>query len=79
MKDAGYETLADVFDGLGLPRIAPANMLVGDIAILPGEEGFDAVVISAGNKLLGWHPDDESGLQPIAEAMAQVTGAWRCG
>lgn len=79
MKDAGYATIADIFDGLGLPRIAPARMKVGDIAILPGEDGWDAVVISAGGKLLGWHGASEDGLQPIGEAVAQITGAWDCG
>lgn len=79
MTEAGYQSIADIFDGLGLPRIAPARMKLGDIAILPGEDGWDAVVISAGNKLLGWHGADDSGLVPIADAFEHITGAWDCG
>lgn len=77
MVKAGYADMAAIFDGLGLQRIPPAQMLVGDIAVLPGEDGFDAIVICAGGKLLGWHGSDMSKLQPIADAMASATGAWR--
>ena len=77
MKAKGYETLADIFDSLGLVRIAPAAMLVGDLAMLPGEDGFDAIVISAGGKLLGWHGADLSRPTSIGEAVAHVTVAWR--
>lgn len=76
MKAGGYETLADIFDGLSLPRIAPAAMLVGDLAMLPGEDGFDAIVICAGGKLLGWHGLADE-LTVIGEAVAHVTAAWR--
>ena len=76
MQGAGYETLADIFDGLSLPRIAPAAMLVGDLAMLPGEVGYDAIVICAGGKLLGWHGAADE-LTVIGEAVAHVTAAWR--
>jgi hypothetical protein len=78
MDAAGYADMAAIFDGLGLVRIPPLAMLVGDLAVLPGDDGdFDAVVINAGGKLLGWHGADASRVQPIGEAMAHVTGAWR--
>lgn len=77
MVKAGYPDMAAIFDSLGLARISPAAMLVGDIATLPGEDGFDAIVICAGGKLLGWHGSDLSRLQPIGEAMADVIAAWR--
>lgn len=76
MAANGYETVADIFDQLGLERIAPAAMLVGDLAVLPGEDGFDAVVICAGGKLLGWHGAADE-LTVIGEAVAHVTAAWR--
>lgn len=76
MTTNGYETVADIFDGLGLPRIAPAAMLVGDLAMLPGEDGFDAVVICVGGKLMGWHGAAEK-LAIIGEAVGQVSAAWR--
>lgn len=77
MDANGYQTVADIFDGLGLARIAPAAMLVGDLAILPGEDGFDAVVICVGGKLLGWHGIDLSQPKIIGEAVAHITAAWR--
>lgn len=76
MKAAGYETLSDLFDSL-LTRIAPAAMLVGDLAIFPGEPPFDAVVVSAGSgMMLGWHGADLSRLHNIVET-GDIVAAWR--
>ena len=76
MAANGYETVADIFDGLGLMRIPPAAMLVGDLAILPGEDGFDAVVVCVGGKLMGWHGAADK-LVMIGEAVGSITAAWR--
>ena len=76
MTAGGYQSVADIFDQLGLQRIAPAAMLVGDLAMLPGEDGFDAIVICAGGKLLGWHGAADE-LTVIGEAVAHITAAWR--
>lgn len=61
LKKAGHASLMQLIDTL-LPRIAPARMLVGDVALLPGESGdgkrseLDTVVIHVGGgKVLGWH------------------------
>jgi hypothetical protein len=61
LRSMGFETLEELFDSL-LPRIAPAFMLPGDVAVVAAEEGAPAwevgtVVISIGRKFLGWHPD----------------------
>jgi hypothetical protein len=78
MAAAGYADMAAIFDGLGLVRIPPLAMLVGDLAVLPGDEGgFEAIAVSAGGMLLGWHGADLSRVQPIGEAIAKVTAAWR--
>lgn len=79
MERAGFSGLSDILDGQGLERIAPARMSVGDVALLPGDEHFEALVICAGGKLLGWHSDapEGSGLVVIANALGQATGAWR--
>ena len=76
MEAAGYQTMADIFDGLGLERITPAAMLVGDLAVLPGDGGFDAIVICAGNKMIGWHGAADN-LTMIGEAVGSITVAWR--
>nr|WP_232307502.1 hypothetical protein [Sphingobium chungbukense] len=59
-----------------LPRIAPAEMLVGDIAILPGDEGMEGIVISAGGKLIGYNEDAPDGVKPLM-ALVPLPAAWR--
>lgn len=76
MKAAGFEALSDLFDSL-LTRIAPASMLIGDLALFPGEPPFDSVVVSAGSgMMLGWHGTDLSRLHNIVET-GDVVAAWR--
>jgi hypothetical protein len=58
-------------------RIAPAAMIVGDLGILPGEDGLDAVVIAAGHKVIGWHGSDLSRLQVIEVSRGDLIAAWR--
>lgn len=72
----GWDSTADMLDSL-LPRIAPAQMLLGDIATAPGLEGLDAIVICAGpRKLMGWHETAE-GLVVIDIGPGDLLGAWR--
>lgn len=55
MKRLGYETLADAVDALGLPRIAPAMALPGDILSLRSKEGDVALTVAVGNgRVLGF-------------------------
>ena len=65
--------LEALLDGL-LPRIAPAAMWLGDIALLEGEGGIDAVMFNVGGKLAGWHESAERMVNVTALA---VKGAWR--
>lgn len=77
LKAAGHLTLEALLDSL-FERIAPARMLLGDLATLPGEGPFPAVMIfDGGAKLLGWHDADPSGIKPVSRAMGDVQGAWR--
>lgn len=73
MKKAGYASLENLLDTL-LPRIAPAAMLVGDLALMEGEPPFDAIVIAAGHKVFGFH-EDVDGLAVIADPIFKA--AWR--
>jgi hypothetical protein len=76
LKRAGYDTLADALDGLGLERIAPAAARVADIVMIPGEAPLDgALTVAVGNgRVLGFHEDAEGAeiLQPV-----DFLGAWR--
>lgn len=74
----GHSDLISLLDSL-LPRIAPAEMLVGDLAAMEGGGAFDAIVIYAGGKVLGFHDDVlERGLVPIEPIGPQpFKAAWR--
>lgn len=74
LKQRGWNDCAAMLDSL-LPRIAPAEMLAGDIAILAGDDGLGAIVICVGRDVMGWHSD-----HPVFCAMtdiAEYQGAWR--
>jgi hypothetical protein len=67
----------DLMDSL-LPRIAPAEMRLGDLAAVPGEEGWlDALLVNvAPRKFAGWHPDAH--LMAVLDIeLGNVTAAWR--
>ncbi len=76
LERAGYETLADAIDAIGLPRIAPAAALPCDLVLIPGGESFGgAITIAVGNgRVLGYHEDIEGAdvLQPV-----EFVAAWR--
>lgn len=78
MAKRGFADLAAMMDAYAL-RISPAEMWPGDIAMLPGDEMFDALVISDGHGMvLGWHGSDLSGLKAIKLNKAdRILAAWR--
>ena len=76
LKKIGFDSLPQLMDSL-FPRIAPAQMLVGDMMALPGNEGFEALVIRANvTKFVGWH-EDADGLAIIDADLQSAIGAWR--
>lgn len=78
LRKRGFETVAQLAETL-LPgrRIAPARMIVGDVALAPGMHGFDAVLIDTGNGLIGWSETDLSRLHIIEIDRDRLIGAWR--
>ncbi len=78
LKATGHDDLEALLDGL-LPRVAPAAMWLGDLALMAGGEGFDAIVINAGGKVLGYHADQlDAGLVNIVPVGASpFLAAWR--
>lgn len=79
LGELGFETMEQLLDSL-LPRIAPAMMLPGDIAVTGGPEGspLDAVVIGVGFKVYGFHEDGEDGAVVITpDPDRPLKGAWR--
>ena len=75
MKKRGWDDVAAMLDAV-LPgaRIAPMSMLLGDLAVVRGTEGFDAILLHAGNEALGWHED---GKRIVPMIVHQYVGAWR--
>lgn len=79
LKKAGADNLAGLLDKL-LPRIAPAAMLPGDLALVmaePNEEAADIgtlVIYVGGRKYLGWHPDKA---ELAVMEISAVEAAWR--
>ncbi|MBA4092390.1 MAG: hypothetical protein C0494_17610 [Sphingobium sp.] len=71
LLDAGG--MVAIFDAI-LPRITPAAMLPGDIAVVAGED-CEAAVISMGLKFMGWHEDSEVAVNMTIDATAMT--AWR--
>jgi hypothetical protein len=49
LRGLGFDSLSDAVDGLGLPRIAPAACLPGDIMALPTDDGQIGLAVAVGN------------------------------
>lgn len=76
LAERKYGSVAGMLDSL-LPRIAPARMLLGDICLVPGEDGLDAIFICASpRKVFGWR-EDATGLVVLDVRPEELTGAWR--
>jgi hypothetical protein len=77
LKAAGVETMAGLLDKWGLPRIAPAAALVGDLIQLPGDADIGALTVYVGNgRVLGYH---ESAVGAVAMQPLEMLTAWRAG
>lgn len=76
MKERGWANVEEMLDSM-LPRIPPAMMLLGDLAVAPGDEGMGSIMICAGrNKLLGWR-EDAPELVVLDVSLDELSGAWR--
>lgn len=71
------ESVIALLDSIGLERIAPAQMRLGDLAAVPGVEGLDAVFVNiTTRKFAGWR-EDQHGLVALDLGLDEVTAAWR--
>jgi len=79
LRERGWANVSDMLDAqVSLERIAPAFMRIGDLAVLPGDEVMDSIVINAGTgKLLGWHQDWAGGMIEMEASLDDLLGAWR--
>jgi cell wall-associated NlpC family hydrolase len=75
LQAAGVGTLPALLDKWGLPRIAPAAALPGDLVQMPGDDTIGAMTIYVGNgRVLGYHEAVEGAvvMQPV-----EMVAAWR--
>lgn len=74
----GHRTLESLMDSQ-FERIAPARMLVGDVAMLPGEDRrLKALVIFDGHvSVAGWHEAHPDTLVWIKAMQTELIAAWR--
>lgn len=63
-----------IFDRL-LPRIAPARMLPGDIAVVAGDEAEAALILVQADHYMGWHQDSDVAVDIVIDA--RLLTAWR--
>lgn len=76
MAERGWANVTEMLDSM-LPRIAPAQMLLGDIAALPDAEGLGSLMVCAGpHKLMGWR-EDAAELVVLDVTLDELAGAWR--
>jgi hypothetical protein len=73
LKRSGFTSMEALFDSL-LPRIAPAEMLPGDLALIEGEPPFDSCVICVGVKVMGWHQQAD---RLVNMTPHSIKAAWR--
>lgn len=80
LRGTGHQSLESLLDGL-FERIAPAFMMLGDLALVPGDNGETAMgallIHSGGPKMLGWHDADADCLRGIGGLEPHIFGAWR--
>lgn len=76
LQERGWQSVTDMLDSM-LPRIAPAQMLLGDLASCEGDNGLDSIMICAGpQRLFGWR-EDEDKLVVLSVGLGEVSAAWR--
>ena len=77
LESRGWADCAAMLDAM-LPRIAPAEMLMGDLAAVPSDDGgIGAIFVCAGpHKLIGWR-EDAPALVVLDVDLGDLVGAWR--
>jgi hypothetical protein len=80
----GWPTVAEMIDAQGLPRIAAAAMLPGDLAFRRSVDGLGGLLVCVGpHKLAGWFPENtraELGADVLVVmdmSFDQVEACWR--
>jgi len=73
LKKSGFENVDDLLSSM-FPKIPLASARVGDFIVAEGEAGLDAVFISLGRKIMGFHEEAEDLVVVIPE---KIKSAYR--
>lgn len=78
LKERGWADVIEMLDAQpGLVRIAPAEMLPGDLAVLASDDAIGAIFLCAGpHKLIGWR-EDAPAMIVLDLSFDQISAAWR--
>ena len=72
----GWSSVSDMLDS-HLMRIAPAQMVLGDLALGQGDGVLDGIFVCAGPlKVFGWR-EDTPDLVLLDVGLGELKGAWR--
>ena len=78
LKKQRCESVEDLLDKYFERLPSPAFAVVGDLVMLPSEDGLGAVCIADGHGcMIGWHDAHPEGLSNITLSDAEVGCAWR--
>ncbi len=75
LKKRGWSSVTAMLDALLTP-IPVAAMLPGDVSVLPGDEGLEAVVISLGATAIGY-TEGEASMTLFTDPAKVLERAWR--
>jgi len=75
LKRAGFDTLIQAVDALGLQRISPASALVGDLVALPTTSLLGSLAICVGPGRLLAYGEDFAGATVIGDVTQYVEDA----
>jgi hypothetical protein len=77
MREHGWDSVSDMLDSLLERRPGAAFMMLGDLALIKGAGGLDAIFICAGPlKVFGWR-EDEPDLVLLDVGLGELEAAWK--
>lgn len=78
LKARGWGNVADMLDGIGLARIAPAQLRLGDLIATASDDGLGSIYIATGEStFIGWTVDVPELAVIDVFNPDDLLGAWR--
>jgi len=75
LERAGFGSLAEALDAIGLERIAPAAVIVGDVVQCEGDDELGALAVYVGNGRILGYSEDAAGA--VVMQSLKIDLAWR--